>query len=77
MARLNLPRHLDHEPWTDLELLGWVDPKSPRTGYLVVPTPAKGLVGVQLRRAGEGTTRRTRMCSLCATTHGGQGVALM
>lgn len=77
MARMNLPSDLDEKPWSDLELLGWVDPKNPRSGHLIVPVPAQGLVGVQLRRAGDGTTRRARMCSLCATTHGGQGVALM
>jgi hypothetical protein len=77
-ARLGLPRDLDEQPWEDLELLAWVDPRSPLAGYLVVPTPERGLVGVQLRRAAtDGATRRARMCALCATTHVGQGVALM
>jgi len=77
IARMNLPPDLDDQPWADLELLGWVDPKAPLTGFLVVPTSDRGLVGVQLRRAAGGGTRRARMCSLCTTTHGGQGVALM
>ncbi len=34
-------------------------------------------MGVQLKRNAAGGTRRARMCSLCATTHSGQGVALM
>lgn len=77
VARMNLPPDLDQQPWSELDLLGWVDPKTPRSGYLVVPVPDRGPVGVQLKRApGEGT-RRARMCSLCATTHSGQGVALM
>lgn len=77
IARMNLPPELDLQPWAELDLLGWVDPKAPRSGYLVVPTSDRGPVGVQLKRAAGGGTRRARMCSLCATTHSGQGVALM
>jgi len=77
IARMNLPPDLDQQPWAELDLLGWVDPKAPRSGYLVVPTSDQGPVGVQLKRAAGGGTRRARMCSLCATTHSGQGVALM
>ncbi len=77
VARMNLPPDLDVQPWADRDLLGWVDPQSPLNGYLVVPTPDRGPVGVRLTRASGGLTRRARMCSLCATTHGGQGVALM
>lgn len=54
-----------------------MDRDNPRAGYLVVPGPTQGLTGVQLRHAGNGTARRARMCSLCTTTHGGQGVTLM
>lgn len=78
VARMNLPPDFEEQPWEDLELLGWVDPRAPRSGYLVVPTSERGLVGVQLKRAAVSeATRRARMCSLCVTTHGGQGVALM
>jgi hypothetical protein len=77
IARMNLPPDLDQQPWAELDLLGWVDPKSPLSGYLVVPMSDRGQVGVQLKRAAGGGTRRARMCSLCATTHSGQGVALM
>lgn len=77
IARMNLPPDLDQQPWAELDLLAWVDPKAPRSGYLVVPTSERGPVGVQLKRAEGGGTRRARMCSLCATTHSGQGVALM
>jgi len=76
-TRMNLPPDLDEQPWAELDLLGWLDPKAPLSGYLVVPTSGRGPVGVQLRRAAGGGTRRARMCSLCTTTHGGQGVALM
>lgn len=77
IARMNLPPDLDQQPWAELDLLGWVDPKAPRSGYLVVPMSNRGPVGVQLKRAAGGGSRRARMCSLCATTHSGQGVALM
>jgi hypothetical protein len=77
IARMNLPPDLDQQPWAELDLLGWVDPKAPLNGYLVVPMSERGPVGVQLKRAAGGRTRRARMCSLCATTHSGQGVALM
>jgi treble-clef zinc-finger protein len=76
-ARINLPPDLEELPWADLDLLGWVDARSPLSGYLVVPTPTYGVVGMALRRATGGGSRRTRMCSLCATTHSGQGVSLM
>lgn len=76
-ARLRLPAQLEATPWPDLDFLAWVDPRAPLQGYLVVPT-ADRLVGVQLRRnqGGDGP-RRTRMCSLCLTTHPGAGVSLM
>ena len=62
-SRLRLPPDLGTTPWDDLDFLGWVDPRSPLHGYLVVPTDGRP-VGVQLRRnqRGEGP-RRTRMCS--------------
>lgn len=78
VARMDLPPDLGEQPWDELDLLAWIDPKSPLQGCLVVPTPERGPVGVRLKRAaGGGATRRARMCSLCVTTHGGQGVALM
>src|SRR4051794_35424595 len=77
VARMNLPPDLDQQPWAELDLLGWVDPKAPLSGYIVVPMSDRAPVGVQLKRAGSAGTRRARMCSLCATTHSGQGVALM
>lgn len=76
-TRMNVPHDLDEQPWAALVLLSWVDPKSPLGGYLVMPTPEHGLVGVQFKRVSGGDARRARMCSLCTTTHGGQGVALM
>lgn len=75
--RLNLPADLDETRWQDLDFLGWVDPRAPMQAYLVAPTEA-GPVGVQLRRNSAGAgPRRAKMCSLCLTTHSGQGVSLM
>lgn len=77
-TRLNLPGDLDEQRWDDLDFLGWVDPKAPQQSYLVVPSDARGLVGFVLRRnTGTPGVRRARMCSLCTTTHSGQGVSLM
>lgn len=74
--RANLPTDLADQPWDDLELLGWVDPKAPMVSYLVTDTEDHGRVGIQLRR-NTSASRSPRMCSLCTTTHSGQGVSLM
>jgi len=75
--RLALPRELADRPWEDLDFLGWRDPAAPARAYLVAESGG-GLVGVALRRAASyaGQPRRS-MCSLCLTTHTGDGVALM
>lgn len=70
--RLAVPRDLADRPWDDLDFLGWRDPAAPDRAYLVTD----GLVGVALRRATSGHMRRV-MCSLCLTTHTGDGVSLM
>jgi len=76
VQRINLP-DLAVLDWDRLDLLGWVDPKAPLAAHLVVETD-DGPVGVLLRRNPSGAgPRRARMCSLCTTTHAGQGVALM
>ncbi|WP_158844045.1 FBP domain-containing protein [Saccharothrix deserti] len=75
--RLALPGDLSTRPWDDLDFLGWRDPASPQRAYLVTET-GDGLVGVALRLASSsaGQPRRS-MCSLCLTTHPGDGVTLM
>ncbi|MDP9844072.1 FBP domain-containing protein [Streptosporangium lutulentum] len=75
--RLAVPRDLDARPWDDLDFLGWQDPSSPGRAYLVAEHE-DGLAGVALRRATShaGQVRRS-MCSLCLTTHTGDGVSLM
>ncbi|MEV0972073.1 FBP domain-containing protein [Microtetraspora glauca] len=75
--RLVIPRDLDARPWDDLDFLGWQDPSFPGRAYLVAEHGDR-LVGVALRRATPhaGHARRS-MCSLCLTTHTGDGVALL
>jgi hypothetical protein len=75
--RLAVPRDLAARSWEDLDFLGWRDPAAPSRAYLVAES-GEGLVGVALRRAAPyaGRARRS-MCSLCLTTHTGDGVSLM
>lgn len=75
--RLAVPKDLDERPWDDLDFLGWRDPGAPDRAYLVVES-GDAYVGVALRRAAppRGQQRRS-MCSLCLTTHAGDGVSLM
>src|SRR5215207_6880708 len=77
VKRLAVPRDLASRPWEDLDFLGWRDPASPGRAYLVAEQGDR-LVGVALRRATPhaGHVRRT-MCSLCLTTHTGDGVSLL
>lgn len=74
--RLYVPRDLDEEPWSDLDFLGWRDPRAPDRAYLVAELNGRP-VGIRLRSSGAGwwQTRRS-MCSVCVTTHTG-GVSLM
>lgn len=75
--RAALPRDLAERPWDDLDFLGWRDPGAPDRAYLVTEHGDR-LVGVTLRIAAQ--QRRfvhSGMCSLCLTTHSGNGVSLM
>ncbi|MEV5693591.1 FBP domain-containing protein [Micromonospora globbae] len=74
--RLAVPRDLDAQPWTDLDFFGWHDPAAAQRAYLVAES-ASGLVGVALRVAPHTGHARRSMCSLCLTTHTGDGVSLM
>jgi hypothetical protein len=74
--RLALPKDLDDRPWADLDFLGWRDPSGGDRAYLVAASD-NGLVGVALRVAQQTGRVRRSMCSLCLTTHTGDGVSLM
>lgn len=75
--RLPVPRDLAARPWDDLDFFGWRDPAAPQRAYLVTESD-DGFVAVALRLASPhaGHLRRS-MCSLCLTTHTGDGVSLM
>ncbi|GGX90499.1 FBP domain-containing protein [Streptomyces fructofermentans] len=75
--RLATPRDLAERPWADLDFLGWRDPGAPDRSFLVTER-GDGLVGVTLRFPSQqrGFLHRS-MCSLCLTTHSGNGVSLM
>jgi hypothetical protein len=75
--RLAIPRDLAERPWHDLDFLGWRDPGAPDRSYLVTERENR-LVGVTLRfpSSQRGFLHRS-MCSLCMTTHPGNGVSLM
>ncbi|GIG87082.1 FBP domain-containing protein [Plantactinospora endophytica] len=74
--RLAVPRDLDERPWADLDFFGWRDPGADERAYLVAE-PGPGLLGVALRVAPQTGRVRRSMCSLCLTTHTGDGVSLM
>ncbi|TDC36272.1 FBP domain-containing protein [Micromonospora sp. 15K316] len=74
--RLAVPNDLAERPWADLDFLGWRDPAAPERAYLVAESEG-GLVGVALRVATQAGRGRRSMCSLCLTTHTGDGVSLM
>ncbi|HEX5401045.1 MAG TPA: FBP domain-containing protein [Pseudonocardiaceae bacterium] len=75
--RVAVPRDLAERPWDDLDFLGWCDPAAPQRAYVVAES-GDTCIAVALRLATPyaGQPRRS-MCSLCLTTHPGQGVALM
>ncbi|MEU5526933.1 FBP domain-containing protein [Micromonospora chersina] len=76
VKRLALPRDLAERPWADLDFLGWRDPAAAERAYLVAES-GTGLLGVALRVAPQTGRVRRSMCSLCLTTHTGDGVSLM
>lgn len=74
--RLTVPRDLADQPWDDLDFFGWRDAAAPQRAYLITEA-GDGFVAVALRAATpHGTARRT-MCTICLTTHPGDGVSLM
>ncbi|MET9563629.1 FBP domain-containing protein [Streptomyces tauricus] len=75
--RLFVPHDLADRPWDALDFLGWRDPGAPDRSYLVTERSG-GPVGVTLRFPSQqrGFMHRS-MCSLCLTTHPGNGVNLM
>ncbi|WP_330180033.1 FBP domain-containing protein [Nocardia sp. NBC_01503] len=73
--RLHVPRDLAAQPWADLDFLGWHDPSYAGRGYLIVPREEE-LVGIALRFE-TGGSGKPQLCTICVTSHPGNGVALM
>ena len=76
--RLTLPAGFAETPWSDLDFLGWRDPKAPDRGY-VVAERGEDLVGIALR-ASTGARRsmlKSSICSVCVTPQAGSGIALL
>ncbi|MQY16007.1 hypothetical protein SRB5_61990 [Streptomyces sp. RB5] len=75
--RLAVPRDLSDLPWDDLDFLGWRDPGAPDRSYLVAHHEG-ALTGIAFRfpRIQRGFLQRN-MCTLCLTTHPGNGVSLL
>ncbi|GAB2862246.1 FBP domain-containing protein [Actinocorallia aurea] len=74
--RLRVPRDLAERPWEDLDFFGWRDLGAPDRSYLVAEHGGR-LVGVAMRLTVTHRGARHSMCSLCQTSHTGDGVALM
>lgn len=73
--RLNLPHDLADIDWEREIFLGWIDPKAPQSGYIVVETEA-GLRGIVLQKNTQKTKGGAQMCQLCMTLHPGSGVSM-
>ncbi|MFH8791456.1 FBP domain-containing protein [Streptomyces sp. NPDC017941] len=76
--RLTLPMGFAGTPWSDLDFLGWRDPKAPDRGYVVAERD-DALVGIALR-ASAGARRsvlKSSICSVCVTPQAGSGIALL
>lgn len=77
-GRIPMPRDFAEVPWEDLDFLGWRDLGAQDRAYLVarrIDGEPKGIM-FRLTVSNKGFLRRS-MCSLCYTSHAGDGVALM
>jgi hypothetical protein len=73
---LALPKEFATLDWTELDVLGWRDPKAPLRGYLVVEAQ-DDIVGIAVRAAESRMSGRTAvMCLLCQTAQPGDAVSL-
>jgi hypothetical protein len=61
---ITLPVDFDTIDFSQLDFLGWRDPKVARRAYAVVPTLDGGLVGILFRQA-EASPRNRAQCSWC------------
>ncbi|MEU1148138.1 FBP domain-containing protein [Streptomyces sp. NPDC005863] len=76
--RLTLPAGFAETPWSDLDFLGWRDPKAPDRGYVVTWRDGEP-VGLALR-ASTGVRKsmfKSSICSVCVTPQSGSGITLL
>lgn len=76
--RLTLPAGFAETPWSDLDFLGWRDPKAPERGYVVTWRDGEP-VGIALR-ASTGVRKslfKSSICSVCVTPQSGSGITLL
>jgi hypothetical protein len=71
---LPLPRGFPDLAWTELDFLGWTDPRLPRRAYAVVPTDA-GPVGFVLTTEASGRSKST-VCIWCEDVRETENIAL-
>ncbi|MGV9882828.1 FBP domain-containing protein [Streptomyces sp. NPDC003006] len=77
-TRLTLPAGFAETVWSDLDFLGWRDPKAPERGYVVTWRDGKP-VGIALR-ASTGPRKsllKSSICSVCVTPQSGSGITLL
>ncbi|MGK4218388.1 FBP domain-containing protein [Kocuria marina] len=74
--RINIPHEVAQAAWDQLIFLSWIDPKSPRTGYVVAETE-NGLRGLVLEKNPHKGKGGARMCQICLTLHPGSGVSMV
>lgn len=63
-SQITLPDDFTERDWSQLDFLGWRDPKIARRAYAVIPDGSGGVRGVLLQRA-EARTRTRPQCSWC------------
>ncbi|MEU6993827.1 FBP domain-containing protein [Streptomyces sp. NPDC046465] len=76
--RLTLPVGFADTAWSDLDFLGWRDPKAPDRGYVVTWRDDEP-VGIALR-ASTGARKsllKSSICSVCVTPQSGSGITLL
>lgn len=75
--RLAVPRDLADRPWDDLDLLGWADPSNPARSYLVTEHGDRAVALVLAHQPQRRGLTHRGLCSVCLTSHPGNGVSLM
>lgn len=72
--RINLPKDLADLAWAEEIFLGWIDPKSPQSAYIVAEV-ADQLRGIALTKGAQKARGGAQMCQFCLTLHPASGVS--